>query len=209
MDFRIRVDQSDERLVALLTELVAAGKAEPLGRGGGAALVLGGARSGKSTWAEAQFAEAAQVDYVATSLVDKDDAEWVERVALHRNRRPASWRTVETLDLESVLLADDDAPILVDCLALWLDRVLADVGAWSEATGWPERLEARVASLVTAISVTRREVILVSNEVGSGLVPETAVGRRYRDELGRLNTRVAAACRELWLCTAGVARRLK
>ncbi|MFD0867507.1 bifunctional adenosylcobinamide kinase/adenosylcobinamide-phosphate guanylyltransferase, partial [Tessaracoccus lubricantis] len=98
--------------------------------GEGTALVLGGARSGKSTWAEAQFDGVAEVEYVATSELRDGDTEWAHRVALHRERRPASWRTTETLDLAAVLGADDAAPVLVDCVAVWFDRVLQDAGAW-------------------------------------------------------------------------------
>ena len=215
MRYLVDFDDSHDGLRSLLEGLVAAGHATRLeagagrGFGGGAALVLGGARSGKSTWAEAQFSDVAVVDYVATSIVDDSDGEWSERVALHRARRPATWRTVETLDLEAVLAAADEAPVLVDCLALWLDRVLTEVGAWDDADGWRDRLDVRVAGLVAAVAATRRDVILVSNEVGSGLVPGTAVERLYRDELGRLNSRIAAACREVWLCVAGVATRLR
>lgn len=173
----------------------------------GTALVLGGARSGKSTWAEAQFAGFAQVEYVATSELLDDDAEWGRRVALHRERRPESWRTTETLDLVAVLGADDAAPVLIDCLAVWFDRILNDAGAWDDAPGWRDTVEGRVAALVEAVGNTTRTVILVSNEVGLGVVPATASGRLYRDELGRLNARVAAAVDEVWFCVAGIAKR--
>ena len=128
---------------------------------------------------------------------------------MHRARRPATWRTTETVDLPSVLAADDPAPVLVDCLAVWLDRVLMAEGAWDERAGWRADVDARVDQLIAALAGTRRNVILVSNEVGSGVVPATASGRLYRDELGRLNSRVAAAVGEVWLCTAGVARRIR
>lgn len=221
MRYLVDFDDAHAGLRSLLEGLVAAGhatrldddaaSARPAPRhfGGGAALVLGGARSGKSTWAENQFGDVAVVDYVATSLVDDSDGEWRERVALHRARRPETWRTVETLELDAVLSAVDEAPVLVDCLALWLDRVLTEVGAWEGVDGWRDRLDARVTGLVEAVAASRRDVILVSNEVGSGLVPGTAVERLYRDELGRLNSRVASACDEVWLCVAGVATRLR
>jgi adenosylcobinamide kinase/adenosylcobinamide-phosphate guanylyltransferase len=171
--------------------------------------VLGGARSGKSSWAEAQLAEMPDVEYVATSEVLDGDAEWAERVALHVARRPSSWRTTETTDLAAVLDSPDPAPVLIDCAAVWLDRVLFGAGAWDDADGWRDRVEAEVWRLVGALSRTRRDVIIVSNEVGSGIVPATASGRLYRDELGRLNARLAAVSGEVWLCTAGIARRLK
>ena len=175
-------------------------------RGEGTALVLGGARSGKSTWAEAQFGGVAEVEYVATSVVD-GDSEWAARVALHRERRPGTWRTTETLDLAAVLNNDDDAPVLIDCLAVWFDRVLDAAGAWDDTAGWRDEVAARVAELEQAVRGTTRTVILVSNEVGLGVVPATASGRLYRDELGRLNARIAAAVGEVWFCVAGIARR--
>ncbi|HHT12663.1 MAG TPA: bifunctional adenosylcobinamide kinase/adenosylcobinamide-phosphate guanylyltransferase [Propionibacterium sp.] len=171
------------------------------------ALVLGGARSGKSTWAEAQFAGVAEVEYVATSELTPDDAEWAHRVALHRDRRPATWRTTETLDLVSVLDAADDTPVLIDCLAVWFDRILNDAGAWGDAPGWREEVSVRVDDLVGAVARTQRTVLLVSNEVGLGVVPATAAGRLYRDELGRLNMRLAQSVDEVWFCVAGIAKR--
>ena len=206
--FHVDVPADDELAAALLDALAARGSVQPLGRGHGTALVVGGARSGKSSWAEAQFADHDVVDYVATSLVPDDDPEWAARVELHRHRRPAGWRTVETIDIATILRQDGRAPVLVDCLALWLARVLDDINAWETAEEqWRPALGARVDDLVDAISGTGREVVLVSNEVGSGVVPGTASGRLYRDELGRLNARMGAACDEVWLCIAGAARR--
>lgn len=202
------VSEDDELAVALLAALAKRGTVEAAGRGRGTTLVLGGARSGKSSWAESQFGDRERVDYVATSLVQGDDPEWRERVEQHRRRRPDGWRTLETLDVATVLRDDDEAPVLVDCLALWLARVLDDVDVWQAAEDvWRPALERRVDELVHAVQATRREVVLVSNEVGSGVVPGTVSGRLYRDELGRLNARVAAVCDELWLCVGGVARR--
>lgn len=209
MEFRVTIDSSDEQAVELLRQLAGRGDVSVPVHGPGTALVLGGARSGKSFWAESQLADEADVEYVATSYYDPDDAEWVERIRLHRERRPKSWRTTETIDLPAVLAADDEAPVLVDCLAVWLDRILFDADAWHDAPGWREQLSASVSALVQAIRDTRRDVIFVSNEVGLGIVPDNPGGRLYRDELGRLNVAVAAAVDEVWLCTAGLARRIK
>ncbi|MEO7586465.1 MAG: bifunctional adenosylcobinamide kinase/adenosylcobinamide-phosphate guanylyltransferase [Arachnia sp.] len=207
-EFRVEVPEGDEVATALLLALARRARVEPVERGRGTALVLGGARSGKSSWAEAQFRDRPMVDYVATSSVPVDDPEWAHRVELHRSRRPERWRTLETLDVAAVLRAPDEVPVLVDCLALWLSRVLDDVDAWqAEEQVWRPALTRRVDDLVDAVATTGREVVLVSNEVGSGVVPATASGRLYRDELGRLNARVAAACDELWLCVGGVGRR--
>jgi adenosylcobinamide kinase/adenosylcobinamide-phosphate guanylyltransferase len=173
------------------------------------ALVLGGARSGKSAFAEQLLAREPAVDYVACGLVpDGSDTEWTDRVALHQHRRPATWRTIETIDLPSVL-AVPGPPVLLDCLTTWLARVMDDCGIWSQTAGADDRLAETIDALVQAWQVTRRRVVAVSNEVGSGVVPATPSGRRFRDELGVLNTRVAAASSRVWLITAGLPQRLR
>jgi adenosylcobinamide kinase / adenosylcobinamide-phosphate guanylyltransferase len=172
-------------------------------------LVLGGARSGKSSFAEQLLARRGDVDYVACGLVpDGSDPEWTDRVALHRTRRPASWRTIETVDLPTVL-GHRGPPVLLDCLTTWLARVMDDCGVWSEAPDADARLAEEIDALLDAWRTTRRRVVAVSNEVGSGVVPATASGRRFRDELGVLNTRVAAASSPVWLVTAGIPQRLR
>jgi adenosylcobinamide kinase / adenosylcobinamide-phosphate guanylyltransferase len=189
-------------------------------------LVLGGARSGKSVTAERLLAGRDRVDYVATGAVpDASDPEWAARVAIHQRRRPPHWATLETRDLESVLAAPDlttqalaiqalATPVLVDCLSTWLAGVMDECGLWSAAPG-PDQASAdkalaqRVDGLVDAWRATRRIVVAVSNEVGSGVVPGTASGVRYRDELGLLNTRIAAESQQVWVCTAGIPRRLR
>jgi adenosylcobinamide kinase/adenosylcobinamide-phosphate guanylyltransferase len=172
-------------------------------------LVLGGARSGKSSYAEQLLAGERAVDYVACGPVpDGSDPEWTGRVALHQARRPASWRTVETLDL-AVVLGRPGPPVLVDCLTTWLARVMDDCGVWAEEPGADDRLAAAVDGLVDAWAATRRRAVVVSNEVGSGIVPATPSGRRFRDELGVLNARIATASPRVWLITAGLPQRLR
>ncbi len=174
-------------------------------------LVLGGARSGKSAAAERMLTGQGPVDYVATGPGPRDDdAEWAARIRAHSERRPPDWRTAETLDLERVLAAPGaTAPVLVDCLSTWLARVMDDCGIWTGRSGAEEALATRLERLVTAWRKTGRTVVAVSSEVGSGVVPATASGRRFRDELGNLNARIAAECDEVWLCTAGIPRRLR
>jgi adenosylcobinamide kinase/adenosylcobinamide-phosphate guanylyltransferase len=173
-------------------------------------LILGGARSGKSATAERMLAARESVDYVATGpLPDPGDPEWADRVLLHRERRPAHWTTLETLELEGVLAGVPTVPVLVDCLSTWLAGVMEECGLWAAAPGAGKQLAERVDGLLEAWRSTRRQVVAVSNEVGSGVVPGTASGVRYRDELGVLNTRIAAECEQVWLCTAGIARRLR
>jgi|SRR5580693_8925955 adenosylcobinamide kinase/adenosylcobinamide-phosphate guanylyltransferase len=179
-------------------------------------LVLGGARSGKSVTAERMLAAWDQVDYVATGgRLDPADPEWAERIRAHQQRRPAHWVTLETLDLARVLAGpqltagDRATPVLVDCLSTWLAGVMEECGLWAGRPGAGQDLATRVDGLLAAWRATGRPVVAVSNEVGSGVVPGTVSGRRYRDELGVLNTRIAADCEQVWLCTAGIARRLR
>ncbi|MEU5684480.1 bifunctional adenosylcobinamide kinase/adenosylcobinamide-phosphate guanylyltransferase [Streptomyces venezuelae] len=174
-------------------------------------LVLGGARSGKSVEAERRLEAFPEVLYVATGGTRNGDTEWARRVSVHRERRPGSWRTTETCDLVP-LLADDGPPLLVDCLSLWLTHVMDEVKAWDDdewAGGGERELRRRVVELADAVRATRRTVVAVSNEVGSGIVPATASGRRYRDELGRLNTLFAAECEHVLLVVAGQALALR
>jgi adenosylcobinamide kinase / adenosylcobinamide-phosphate guanylyltransferase len=179
-------------------------------------LVLGGARSGKSVAAERMLGNRDQVDYVACGLREDDaDPSWAERIERHRERRPATWTTLETLDLDAVLAGPDRSParqaipVLVDCLSTWLAGVMDECGLWTGCPGADKELAARVDGMLHAWRSTRRVVVGVSNEVGSGVVPGTASGMRFRDELGRLNALVAAECEQVWLCTAGIARRLR
>ncbi|MEU4078484.1 bifunctional adenosylcobinamide kinase/adenosylcobinamide-phosphate guanylyltransferase [Streptomyces venezuelae] len=170
-------------------------------------LVTGGARSGKSVEAERRLETFPEVLYVATGGTREGDPEWAERVGLHRERRPGSWRTAETCDLVP-LLEEDGPALLVDCLSLWLTDAMDRVGAWDDerwADGGQVALRERTAELVAAVRATRRTVVAVTNEVGSGVVPATAAGRRFRDELGRLNAAFADECEEVLLVVAGQA----
>ncbi len=174
-------------------------------------LVLGGARSGKSVEAERRLEAFPDVLYVATGGTRNGDGEWAARVTTHRERRPVSWRTAETCDLVP-LLKDDGPPLLIDCLSLWLTDAMDAVGAWDDAEwadGGERALRARVVEVTEAVRTTRRTVVAVSNEVGSGIVPATASGRRYRDELGRLNAAFAAECEQVLLVVAGQALVLR
>ncbi|MFC9547660.1 bifunctional adenosylcobinamide kinase/adenosylcobinamide-phosphate guanylyltransferase [Streptomyces sp. NPDC056956] len=174
-------------------------------------LVLGGARSGKSVEAERRLESFPEVLYVATGGSRNGDTEWAARVCVHQERRPGSWRTAETCDLVP-LLTDDGPPLLVDCLSLWLTDAMDAVGAWDDAEwagGGEKALRERVRELTDAVRATRRTVVAVSNEVGSGIVPATASGRRYRDELGRLNAAFAEECEQVLLVVAGQALVLR
>jgi adenosylcobinamide kinase / adenosylcobinamide-phosphate guanylyltransferase len=145
--------------------------------------------------------------YVATARgVDPAvDPEWADRVAAHRDRRPTGWRTVEDADLPAVLAAAPDGPVLVDDLATWVTGLLDDAGWARDAPS----VAAGRAALVAAVSGYAGRLVLVSAEVGLGVVPSTSAGRRFRDELGALNQALAAVCDEVWLLVAGLPLRLR
>lgn len=170
-------------------------------------LVLGGTRSGKSRHAEDLLPADAPVRYLATASRDDTDAEWTARLDAHRVRRPAGWTTVESPDVPALLAAGGD-PLLVDDLATWLTGVLDDAGAW-EAAEVPAAVGTRVAELVAAVRDCSARVVLVSAEVGLGVVPATRAGRLFRDELGALNAALAAVSDEVVLLVAGLPLRLK
>jgi len=158
-------------------------------------LVTGGARSGKSRWAESLVADQPDVLYIATARPRPDDPEGEARVDAHRSRRPATWRTTETQDVAKAIA--DEPVVLVDCATLWL------AAAMEEPTA-----DVRIDELVQALSQHAGTVVVVTNEVGSGVVPPTESGRKFRDALGSLNARLARVCDEVWLVTAGIPQRL-
>lgn len=171
--------------------------------------VLGGARSGKSVHAERLASDSAlPVTYIATARVSSD-AEFSARIAHHRERRPAHWRLHEaSVDLAGAV-AQLDAPghcILIDCLTLWLANLLCP----PEGDGLPvDRYQAHFAAFETALFNARGKLIVVSNEIGLGVVPLGAATRLYVDELGRLNQRVAALSRHVTMMVAGLPLALK
>jgi adenosylcobinamide kinase / adenosylcobinamide-phosphate guanylyltransferase len=165
-------------------------------------LVLGGARSGKSEQAEMRLAGEADVTYVATGPTGAGDPEWAARVAAHRARRPAWWRTVETTDLAGVLAGARGA-LLIDGIGSWLAAGMDECGAWDGSADSAARLAARIAGLAGAWRQTAAHVVAVSDETGLGVVPGTPAGRLFRDELGRLNQVLAAESEEAELVVAG------
>jgi len=163
------------------------------------ALVLGGARSGKSRFAEGLIA-ATGLDAVYIATAEARDGEMGERIADHRSRRGAAWTTIEApLDLVEALADANGKPVLVDCLTLWLSNLM-------EAGRDPATEGGRLAA---ALAAAAGPVVLVSNEVGSGIVPMNALARRFADEQGRLNQSIAAAVRQVFLVAAGQPLRLK
>jgi adenosylcobinamide kinase/adenosylcobinamide-phosphate guanylyltransferase len=169
-------------------------------------LVLGGTRSGKSAWAESSVTGA--VTYVATAPPRPGDADWDARIALHRDRRPGSWDTVETgtdpAALPAVLrAASADRTLLVDDLGAWTTAALDDAAAWDDPAG-AGTIEAACAALVDALTACAAPVVLVSPEVGWGVLPATRAGRIFADAHGRLNQRLAAVCDRAVLVVAGL-----
>jgi adenosylcobinamide kinase / adenosylcobinamide-phosphate guanylyltransferase len=179
-------------------------------RAAGRTLLIGGARSGKSREAERLLAAEDDVTYVATAYPATHDPEWTERVRRHQARRPPHWTTLETTDLVP-LLQDPGGPLLLDCLTLWLTRVMDRHQAWDDeawAGGAEQAVEADVESLAAAWRTTLRRVVAVTNEVGQGVVPDTVAGRRFRDQMGRLNARLSAETEDVRWCAAGRVVRL-
>lgn len=173
---------------------------------GRTALVLGGARSGKSRVAlEMGHAIPGRRAFVATCRVDPGDAEMAARVLAHRTRRDGSWTTIEgPLELGECVegLSRGYDVIVVDCLTLWLFNVL-------EREEGVAGIEQRLDRLTASLTASRAKVIVVSNEVGMGIVPATHLGRRFRDWQGLVNQAVADAVNDVYVVTAGLARRLK
>jgi len=186
-----------------LAELRLAGPGSGHGASGfvGSMLVLGGARSGKSAYAERLVLESApSALYLATGTAG--DGEMAERIDQHRARRGAAWTTLEEpLDLCGVLAGQDrlERPVLVDCLTLWLSNLMhagADIGAETD----------RLTALLPRLA---GPVVFVSNEVGLGIVPDNALAREFRDHAGRLNQAVAAAVDAVIFLVAGLPLQLK
>lgn len=181
-------------------------------------LILGGARSGKSRFAENRAldceAKGMSVIYIATA--EAWDPEMVERLAHHRNRRPANWMTVEEpVSLAAALKAHAglDRCLIVDCLTLWLSALTfkGQAGAQMESGAsincelfWRER-----QALLDVLPTLPGEIILVSNEIGSGVVSENRLARRFADEQGRLNQDIAALCEKVTLSVAGIPLSLR
>lgn len=162
---------------------------------------LGGARSGKSRLAQAH-AEALDGELVFIATGEAGDAEMAARIARHRADRGPRWRTVEApIELARTITAEarEGRVLLIDCLTLWLSNLMlqdADIAA-------------RTRELTNSLSIQSSDILIVSNEVGLGIVPDNALGRRFRDDAGRLNQSVAAAADHVYFVSAGLSLRMK
>lgn len=164
-------------------------------------LILGGTRSGKSSFAQKRAEESGKkLIYIASA--EALDEEMTERIKRHQRDRGPDWQTVEeNRDLAAAIAAHSTPQtiILIDCLTIWLSNLML-----AEAD-----IEVALGKLVNAMQLALGRIILVSNEVGSGIVPESALGRKFRDEAGRLNQHIAAAASDVALITAGLPIWLK
>jgi adenosylcobinamide kinase/adenosylcobinamide-phosphate guanylyltransferase len=175
-------------------------------------LVLGGVRSGKSRFAQqlAQQLGGDEVLFIATAAVG--DAEMSRRIQIHRASRPANWQTLEAAqDVGHALQQTHAMPptILIDCLTLLVSNVLLSCGEDPDPDLAERRVNAEISSLLSACDQRQGTVILVSGEVGMGVVPEFSLGRLYRDLLGWTNQAVAARSLAAYLMVAGLAVELK
>jgi len=166
-------------------------------------LVLGGVRSGKSRYAQAEASRFAPVTFVATAR--RSDAEMRRKIAVHRRERPRDWKTVEAhANLDRVIRREGASAdlLLIDCLTTYCGGLLT-------RNGVPPSARTHLAAVVDAIQTTPASVVLVSNEVGSGVVPAFRSGRLYRDLLGELNQQVARVASHVVLLVAGVPVTIK
>jgi adenosylcobinamide kinase / adenosylcobinamide-phosphate guanylyltransferase len=170
-------------------------------------LVLGGIKSGKSRWAEAAIVEslgsAEPVRYLATGSVADTDPAWLRRIAEHRKRRPGHWSTVESDDIPTQLSQSPSAPTLVDDVCGWLTAAL-DRRGWEHGS-----IGTDVDEMLAVVGSFSAPLVLVSHEVGMTVVAPTVSGRRFTDELGALNQRLAALCDRVVLMVAGQPLQIK
>ena len=178
-------------------------------------LVTGGARSGKSRHAEALIADSPQVLYIATSQIF--DEEMAARIQHHRDGRPPHWRTAECWRHLYALITPDNAPeeaILLECVTTMVTNLLFAMGGDTDPDNWDyaameQAIEDEIRALIDACQRCPAQVVLVTNEVGMGIVPENRLARHFRDIAGRVNQRLAAAADEVWLVVSGIGVKIK
>ncbi|HEI8856627.1 TPA: bifunctional adenosylcobinamide kinase/adenosylcobinamide-phosphate guanylyltransferase [Citrobacter koseri] len=178
-------------------------------------LVTGGARSGKSRHAETLIADSPQVLYIATSQIF--DEEMAARIQHHRDGRPPHWRTAECWRHLDALITPDNAPeeaILLECITTMVTNLLFAMGGDTDPDNWDyaameQAIEGEIRTLIDACQRCPAQVVLVTNEVGMGIVPENRLARHFRDIAGRVNQRLAAAADEVWLVVSGIGVKIK
>jgi adenosylcobinamide kinase / adenosylcobinamide-phosphate guanylyltransferase len=170
-------------------------------KAGNTTFVLGGARSGKSSFAQ-KLAEANTGELIYIATAQAFDDEMTDRIARHKADRGPRWQTVECpIDLAQAIAANDGVGkvILIDCLTLWLTNLMLG----------DHDVQAATKGLIDTMASSAGQIILVSNEVGQGIVPDNALARRFRDEAGWLNQSMAAATNDVWFVIAGLPQQLK
>ncbi|HAL6497558.1 TPA: bifunctional adenosylcobinamide kinase/adenosylcobinamide-phosphate guanylyltransferase [Escherichia coli] len=178
-------------------------------------LVTGGARSGKSRHAEALIGDSSQVLYIATSQILDD--EMAARIEHHRQGRPAHWHTVERWQHLDELIHADINPheaVLLECVTTMVTNLLFDYGGDKDPDEWDyqameQAINAEIQSLIAACQRCPAKIVLVTNEVGMGIVPESRLARHFRDIAGRVNQQLAAAANEVWLVFSGIGVKIK
>ena len=168
-------------------------------------LVTGGVRSGKSFHAESLLLMEPGVTYLAPApSPDADsDPDWAARIESHQERRPGHWETLETRDLATAI-REGEGPLIIDSLGTWLTSQIDELDGWNTIREeWEKVLLSRLDDAVDALARTKRTVVIVTNEVGMGIVPERRSGRIFGDLLGIVNQRFAAECDEVLFIVAG------
>ena len=170
-------------------------------------LVLGGARSGKSAYAQRLAQELGGDDVLFVATAEAWDEDMAQRIARHQQERPAAWRTLETprqVGQAIALHVHDTTVVLVDCLTLLVSNTLLHCGASPDPAAAEAAVQEEVAALVQTCQTSAATYIVVSNEVGLGLVPDNPLGRLYRDLLGRANQALAARAEAVYFMVAGL-----
>lgn len=178
-------------------------------------LVTGGARSGKSRHAESLLSQYPQVCYIATSRIF--DAEMAERIQHHRDSRPAHWRTEERWQHLADIITPHNDPneaILLECITTLITNILFASGNAQEIERWDfaaleNEVNAEIDALIAACRACPSPVVLVTNEVGMGIVPENRLARHFRDIAGRVNQKLAQAADDVWLVVSGIGVKIK
>ncbi len=166
--------------------------------------ILGGARSGKSNFAESLAKEYSDnVVYIATYVPDKTDEEMQERINHHQKSRPAAWKTYEEGVNIAPLLKDIDSDVIViDCMTIYTSTLML-------AGKTEEKIKANIAQMLCSLKEAKYKSIIVANEVGLGVVPETALGRKFRDIAGRVNQAIAKKADSVYFTAAGIPLKMK
>ncbi|WP_113410729.1 bifunctional adenosylcobinamide kinase/adenosylcobinamide-phosphate guanylyltransferase [Escherichia coli] len=172
-------------------------------------LVTGGARSGKSRHAEALIGDSSQVLYIATSQILDD--EMAARIEHHRQGRPEHWQHLDELIHADI---NPNEVVLLECVTTMVTNLLFDYGGDKDPDEWDyqameQAINAEIQSLIAACQRCPAKVVLVTNEVGMGIVPESRLARHFRDIAGRVNQQLAAAANEVWLVVSGIGVKIK